>query len=198
MSKLALITGGTSGIGLSIAKKFAGLGINIALNGKTDNPTNFIQSLKSDYKVDFFYHNANMLNFSEIEDFYSKTKEKYGKSPDILVNNAGIQYVSPVENFPNEKFEEIIKVNLISVFYLTKLIIPDMKVKKFGRIVNIASAHGLVASPFKSAYVAAKHGVVGFGKSVALETAQDVVYLKIVCNYYLLLFLLCCVNLYLV
>jgi 3-hydroxybutyrate dehydrogenase len=182
-NKTVLITGSTSGIGLGIANAFAKAGANIVLNGFGD--TSHIKAIQAqmatDYGVRVRYHSADMAKPNEIAAMVA-----FAGEVDILVNNAGIQHVAPVETFPLEKWDAIIAINLSSVFHTTRAVLPMMKSKKWGRIINIASAHGLVASPFKSAYVAAKHGVVGFTKSCALETAELGITVNTICPGYVL------------
>lgn len=177
--RTALITGSTSGIGLGIAKALAKAGANIVLNGLGD--LSAIESLRSDmaglYGVDVIYDPANMLNPLEISTMIAAAQQKFG-TVDILVNNAGIQYVSAIDKFPDDKWQAIININLVSNFHTIKAALPGMKKQNWGRIINLSSAHGLVASPYKSAYVAAKHGVLGLTKTVALEIAQQ----QITCN----------------
>ncbi len=184
--KTAIITGSTSGIGLGIAKGFANKGINIVLNGLGDK--NDIKKLCAEIEnmeVKCIYHNADMTKPDEITAMIEVAVEAFG-SIDILVNNAGIQHVSPIEDFPPEKWNEIIAINMSSAFHTTRAAIPYMKKQGWGRIINIASAHGLVASPFKSAYVTAKHGLLGFNKTVALEVAQDNITSNAICPGYVL------------
>lgn len=175
----AVITGSTSGIGLALARAVASRGGDVVLNGLGDaaeiERTRAELEASSDSRV--LYHPANMTKGDEIADMIAFAQRELGRL-DILVNNAGIQHVEAVENFPAGKWEQIIAINLSSAFYATRAAIPLMKAQGRGRIVNMASAHGLVASPFKSAYVAAKHGIIGFTKTVALEIAQD----NITCN----------------
>ncbi|HRX39216.1 MAG TPA: SDR family NAD(P)-dependent oxidoreductase, partial [Parvularculaceae bacterium] len=168
----AIVTGSTSGIGLGVATAFAAEGMNVMLNGfgDKDEIETIRAGLEDKYGVKVGYHGADMTKPEEIRDMVSKAEAAFGQV-DVLVNNAGIQFVSEVENFPEEKWNAIIAINLSSSFHATKAVFKGMKDRKFGRIINIASAHGLVASPFKSAYVAAKHGVVGFTKTIALEGA---------------------------
>lgn len=176
--KTALITGSTSGIGLGIAKSMAAQGVNIVMNGLGD--ASIIQEhckTIEGYGVKVLYHSANMTKPEEIHDMAKQAEEKFG-AVDILVNNAGIQHVSPIESFPPEKWQAIIDIDLSSAFHTTQSVITGMRKAGWGRIINICSAHGLVASPFKSAYVAAKHGILGFTKTIALETAQQ----NITCN----------------
>jgi 3-hydroxybutyrate dehydrogenase len=164
---------------LGIARTFAKNGMDVLLNGFGDPQTieEIRKGIETEYKVRAIYSPADMTKPAEIRDMIALAEKTFG-SVDVLVNNAGIQYVSPVEEFPEDKWNAIIAINLSSVFHATKAAMPGMKARNFGRIINIASAHGLVASPFKSAYVSAKHGVVGFTKSIALETAD----LDITCN----------------
>jgi 3-hydroxybutyrate dehydrogenase len=185
--KSAVVTGSTSGIGLGIATAFAAHGANVMLNGFGDEEE--IESLRADisdeHGVDVIYSPADMTKPAEITAMFADVKGEFG-GVDILVNNAGIQHVSPVEEFPIEKWDAIIAINLSAVFHCTRAVIPMMKAKKWGRVINIASAHGLVASPFKSAYVAAKHGVLGFSKSVALEVAEQGITVNSICPGYVL------------
>jgi len=170
--RTAVVTGSTSGIGEGIARALAAAGNNVVINGFGDAAA--IETLRAtiaaENKVECLYSSADMTRPDQIEAMFAMTKEKLGPV-DILVNNAGVQHVSPVEDFPIAKWDLIIALNLSSAFHTTRLAFPDMKASKWGRIINIASAHALVASPFKSAYVAAKHGILGFTKSTALEGA---------------------------
>jgi len=166
--KVALVTGSTSGIGLAIARALAAEGAKVMLNGFGDAAE--IEKLKSELGA--LHDGADLSKADEIERMMKRCADELGE-PDILVNNAGIQHVSPVESFPPEKWDAILTINLTAVFHTTRLAVPAMKSKGWGRIINTASAHSLVASPNKSAYVAAKHGVAGFTKTVALETARD-------------------------
>lgn len=179
--KTALVTGSTSGIGLAMARALAREGANIVLNGFGDAATlaaveREIQSLG----VQTLYHGADMSKPAEIEDMMRAAAARLG-GVDVLVNNAGIQYVSPIENFPPERWDAIIAINLSSAFHTIRLALPAMKQANWGRIINIASVHGLVASVDKSAYVAAKHGIVGLTKAVALETATTGVTCNAIC-----------------
>ncbi|MCB2036961.1 MAG: 3-hydroxybutyrate dehydrogenase [Ottowia sp.] len=176
--KTALVTGSTSGIGLGIAIELAKQGANIVMNGFGDHegPKKEIEALG--VKVE--YHGADMSKPAEIEAMMKFAAEKFG-GVDILVNNAGIQYVAPIQDFPPERWDAIIAINLSSAFHTTRLAIPHMKQKNWGRIINIASAHGLVASKEKSAYVAAKHGIVGLTKVAALELATSGVTANAIC-----------------
>ena len=166
--KVALVTGSTSGIGLSIAKALAAEGAKLMINGFGDPA----QIGRECNELGAIHDGADMSKPAEIERMMKRCADELG-GPDIVVNNAGIQHVSPVEDFPPEKWDAIIAINLSSAFHTTRLAVPAMKQKKWGRIVNTASAHSLVASPFKSAYVAAKHGIAGFTKTVALEVATS-------------------------
>ncbi len=176
--KTALVTGSTSGIGLGIAKALARQGANIVLNGfgDVDGARAEIAALG----VEVFYHGADMSRPAEIEDMMRAAAERFGRV-DILVNNAGIQHVSAIEDFPPERWDAIIAINLSSAFHTTRLALPAMKAANWGRIINVASVHGLVASAQKSAYVAAKHGIVGLTKVVALETATTGVTCNAIC-----------------
>jgi 3-hydroxybutyrate dehydrogenase len=177
--KTALVTGSTSGLGRQIAESLAAAGCRIALNG-FGAPAQIAElqaRLKSSYGVAVFHHGADLTVPAQIADLMTRVTEELGPI-DILVNNAGMQFVSPIESFPAEKWDLVIALNLSSAFHTTKAALPEMRRRGWGRIINIASAHGLVASPFKSAYVAAKHGLVGLTKVTALETARD----GITCN----------------
>ncbi|CAM5769642.1 3-hydroxybutyrate dehydrogenase [Labrys miyagiensis] len=173
-SKNALVTGSTSGIGLAIARAFAAEGANITINGfgDADAIEKERAAIEADFGVKCRYSGANMMNGEEVTAMVKDAEAAFG-SLDVLVNNAGIQFVSPIEEFPDDKWEAIIRINLIASFYAIKAVLPGMKQRKWGRIISTSSAHALVASPFKSAYVAAKHGVTGLTKTVALEAARD-------------------------
>jgi 3-hydroxybutyrate dehydrogenase len=185
--KHALVTGSTSGIGLGIAEGLAQEGVHLVLNGfgEAHEIEALRQRLASDYGVKVIYDGADMSQGADIARMMIEVADKTG-GLDIVVNNAGIQHVSPVEDFPEAKWDAIIAINLSSAFHTTKAAMPYMKKQRWGRIVNIASAHGLVASPFKSAYVAAKHGIMGFTKTVALECAQEGVTVNAICPGYVL------------
>ncbi|HZW12129.1 MAG TPA: 3-hydroxybutyrate dehydrogenase [Noviherbaspirillum sp.] len=180
--KTALVTGSTSGIGLGIARSFAAQGANVVLNGFGEiKEIEALQSqIQDEFGVQTAYHNADMSKPSEIEAMMKFAAERFG-GVDILVNNAGIQHVANVEDFPVEKWDAIIAINLNSAFHTTRLALPAMKAKNWGRIINVASVHGLVGSAQKSAYVAAKHGIVGFTKVTALETAHTGVTCNAIC-----------------
>ena len=175
--KTALVTGSTSGIGLGIAQALAQQGADLILNGFGD-PAPALAKIKS-LGVKAVHHPADMTKPSEIEAMMAFAQTQGGV--DILVNNAGIQHVALVEDFPVDKWDAIIAINLSSAFHTTRLAIPTMRQRNWGRVLNIASTHGLVASPQKSAYVTAKHGLVGFTKSVALETATIGVTVNAIC-----------------
>ncbi|MFA9214930.1 MAG: 3-hydroxybutyrate dehydrogenase [Candidatus Methylacidiphilales bacterium] len=177
MKKTALITGSTSGIGLAIANNLASKGYNIVFNGLEANGAEIAADIAQKHGIDYLFSPCNLLYPEQIETMATEALAKFGKI-DVLVNNAGIQFVSPVQDFPLEKWNQIIAINLTATFLLTKFCFPSMLTQKFGRIVNIASAHGLVASEYKSAYIASKHGVVGFTKTIALEGAPY----NITCN----------------
>lgn len=185
--KNALITGSTSGIGLAIAKSLAAAGANVVLNGFGDanEIEQTVERLKSDNNVQAHYDPADMRQPEQIASMISKAEHELG-SIDILVNNAGIQFVAPVDEFPEDKWDAILAINLSSAFHTTKAVLPGMKERGWGRILNVASAHGLVASPFKSAYVTAKHGVVGLTKTVALEVAEQGITCNSICPGYVL------------
>ena len=181
--KTVLITGSTSGIGLGIAKAFAEKGYNIIFNGLESNGAEIAAELAKKYSIQYLFFPANMLDPAALRDMVHQSIEKFG-AIDILINNAGIQHVSPIEDFPEEKWNNIIAINLSSAFHLSKAVWPFMKKQNFGRIINIASAHGLFASEYKSAYVAAKHGIVGFTKTAALEGAPFGITCNAVCPGY--------------
>ncbi|SEB03019.1 3-hydroxybutyrate dehydrogenase [Rubrimonas cliftonensis] len=185
--KAAIITGSTSGIGLGVAKALAGSGMNVMLNGfgDADEIESIRSGLASETGVDVRYSGADMSRPEAIEAMVDEARAAFGRI-DVIVPNAGIQVVSPVEDFPLDRFELLMRINLFSVFHLTRLVFAGMKERKWGRVINIASAHGLVASPYKSAYVAAKHGVVGFTKSIALEGAEHGVTCNSICPGYVL------------
>ena len=179
--KTALVTGSTSGIGLGIAQALAREGANIVINGfGAPDAISRVENELKGHKVRTLYHGADMSKPAEIEQMMRSAESTFGKV-DVLVNNAGIQHVAPVESFPVDKWDAIIAINLTSAFHTTRLALPAMKAANWGRIINIASLHGLVASAEKSAYVAAKHGIVGLTKTVALETARTGVTCNAVC-----------------
>lgn len=184
--KTAIITGSTSGIGLGIAQGFAKEGINIVMNGFGDEGE--IERERSELEkkgIKAVYNSADMTKPDEIAAMVEDTVREFG-SVDIVINNAGIQNVQPVEEFPIEKWDAIIAINMSSSFHTVRSAVPHMKKQGWGRIINIASAHGLVASPYKSAYVAAKHGVMGFTKTIGLEVAQDNITCNAICPGYVL------------
>ncbi|KRE20689.1 3-hydroxybutyrate dehydrogenase [Bosea sp. Root483D1] len=172
--RTALVTGSTSGIGLAYARALAAEGANVVINGfgEADAIEKERAGIEKDFKVKARYSAANMMKPDEIAAMVAEAEKEFG-AIDILVNNAGIQHVAPVEEFPIEKWDQIIAINLSSAFHTTRAALPKMKAKGWGRIINTASAHAFVASPFKSAYVSAKHGIAGFTKTVALEVATN-------------------------
>lgn len=171
-AKTAVVTGSTSGIGLAIARAFAKEGANVVINGFGDAAAIEKEraSIEAEFGVKALYDGADMSKPEEIAAMIANAEKAFG-SVDVLVNNAGIQFVSPIEEFPLEKWNQIIAINLSSAFHTMHAAIPGMKARKWGRIINTASAHSLVASPFKSAYVSAKHGIAGLTKTAALELA---------------------------
>jgi 3-hydroxybutyrate dehydrogenase len=176
--KTALVTGSTSGIGLGIAKALAAQGANIMMNGFGEKDAAIAEIKALGVEVD--YHGADMSRPAEIEAMMQAAQQRFG-GVDILVNNAGIQHVANIEDFPVDRWDAIIAINLSSAFHTTRLALPYMKQNNWGRIINLASVHGLVASAQKSAYVAAKHGIVGLTKVTALETAQTGVTCNAIC-----------------
>ena len=176
--KTALVTGSTSGIGLGIAKALAEQGANIMMNGFGEKDAAMAEVKAFGVEVD--YHGADMSKPAEIEAMMQAAEKRFG-AVDILVNNAGIQHVANVEDFPVDRWDAIIAINLSSAFHTTRMVLPGMKQRNWGRIINLASVHGLVASAQKSAYVAAKHGIVGLTKVTALETAQTGVTCNAIC-----------------
>jgi len=183
--KTALVTGSTSGIGKAIAEKFAESRANVILNGfgNADEIEETRRGLERQHNLKVGYHGADLTRVEAIEDLMDYAKEEFG-GVDILVNNAGVQYVSPIEEFPKSKWDFIIALNLTAPFHTIRLAMPHMKSKGWGRIINTGSAHALVASPYKSAYVAAKHGIAGLTKVVALEGAEHGVRCNAICPGY--------------
>ncbi|WFU82489.1 3-hydroxybutyrate dehydrogenase [Bradyrhizobium sp. CIAT3101] len=177
--KVAVVTGSTSGIGLAYARAFAGAGADVVLNGigAPDEVEKERAAIESEFGVKAVYSPADMAKPDEIPELVALAENAFG-SVDILVNNAGVQHVAPIEEFPADKWDAIIGINLSSAFHAIRAAVPGMKRRGWGRIITTASAHSVAASPFKSAYVAAKHGIVGLTKTVALELARS----KITCN----------------
>lgn len=185
--KSAIVTGSTSGIGLAMAKHLAKAGANVMLNGFGDpgEIENTRASLAEQCGVQVRYSGADMTKPEQIEAMVQEAVSEFG-GVDILVNNAGIQHVAPIDEFPVGKWDAILAINLSSAFHTIRLCLPEMKRKGWGRIINLASAHGLVASPYKSAYVAAKHGLLGLTKTVALEVAEQGITCNAICPGYVL------------
>ena len=185
--RVAIVTGSTSGIGLGIADAFAAAGAQVVINGFGDAAAIETEraGLENRHGVEIAYSGADMSKPSDIRAMATDAIARFGKV-DVIVNNAGVQNVAPIEDFPDDKWDQILAINLSSAFHLTKAALPGMKARKWGRIINVASAHALVASPFKSAYVAAKHGVLGLTKTVALEAAEFGVTCNAICPGYVL------------
>ncbi|ENR03327.1 hypothetical protein H721_01721 [Brucella ovis IntaBari-2006-46-332] len=185
--KTAIVTGSNSGIGLGIAHALAAAGHNVVINSFTDRDEDhaLARMLAEEHGANVIYIAADMSKAEDCRNLIAKTVKVFGNS-DILVNNAGIHHVAPVEEFPPEQWDRIIAINLTSAFHTSAAAIPHMRKAGWGRIINIASAHGLVASPFKSAYVAAKHGIVGFTKTLALELATAKITANSICPGYVL------------
>jgi 3-hydroxybutyrate dehydrogenase len=182
--KSAIVTGSTSGIGLGVATAFAAAGADVVINGFGDaSEIEKTRLMLESHGVNAAYSPADMSKPNQIAALVGLAEERYGKV-DILVNNAGIQFVTPIEDFPPEKWNAILAINLSSAFYTTRVVFAGMKQRKWGRIINVASVHGLIASPFKAAYVAAKHGMIGLTKVVALEGAEHGVTCNAICPGY--------------
>lgn len=185
--QVAIVTGSTSGIGLGIARRLAAGGAKVVLNGFGDRAQidAIVGGLRAEFDTDVRYSAADVARADEIVGMVRDAEKDFGRV-DILVNNAGVQHVAPIESFPTGEWDRILAINLTAAFHAIRIAVPGMKKRRFGRIVNVASAHGLVASAFKSAYVAAKHGIVGLTKTVALETAEHGITVNAVCPGYVL------------
>ena len=183
MSRNVLITGSTSGIGLGIAEAFAKNGDNIIFNGLETNGAEIAKSIEEKYGVKTVFKNSNLMTPEGVQELVDFAYAEMG-SIDVLVNNAGIQHVSPIEDFPIEKYQQIIALNMNSVFYASKAVFKKMKDQNFGRIINVSSVHGLRASEYKSAYITAKHGVIGLTKDLVLEGASFDVNCNAICPGY--------------
>ncbi|MCP2043082.1 3-hydroxybutyrate dehydrogenase [Pontibacter sp. HSC-36F09] len=181
--KNAIITGGTSGIGLGIARLFAAQGYNLLLNGLEKNGQQITDELAREHNVKVTFSSANMLQPEQIREMVQQAERELGQV-DVLINNAGIQYVAPVDEFPEDRWDAIIAINMSATFHASKAVWPGMKARGFGRIINIASAHALRASEYKVAYVAAKHGVAGITKVLALEGAPNGITCNAICPGY--------------
>jgi 3-hydroxybutyrate dehydrogenase len=183
--KVAIVTGSTGGIGKGIATALAKEGVRVMLNGLADAATaeSITKEMQAATGAEIAFHGANMTKPEEIADIVAQTKARFGRV-DIIVNNAGVQHVAPVQDFPPEKWDQIIAINLSSAFHMIRHSVPLMIEEGYGRIINIASAHALVASPYKSAYVAAKHGLAGLTKTVALEVAEKGITANAICPGY--------------
>jgi len=183
--KSAIVTGSTSGIGLGIARALAQAGADVMLNGfgNADEIEFTRGALQRECGVKVLYSGADMSRPEQIRAMAEQAAAQFDKV-DIIVNNAGIQHVAPIESFPEEKWDAVLAINLSSAFHLIKAVVPGMKARKFGRIINVASAHGLTASPFKAAYVAAKHGMVGLGKTMGIELAPFGITCNTICPGY--------------
>lgn len=182
--KTAIVTGSSSGIGLGIAESFAKAGVNVMMNGiePAEQVAEDVARLEG-YGPKVVYSPANMMKPDEVRNMVALAEKTFDQV-DILVNNAGIQFVAPIDEFPDEKWDAIMAINLSAAFHTIKAALPGMKTRGWGRIINIASAHGLVASPYKSAYVAAKHGILGITKTVALEVADQGITVNAICPGY--------------
>jgi 3-hydroxybutyrate dehydrogenase len=181
-SRTALVTGSTSGIGLAIARALAAEGCDLVFNGFGDRAAidRLVAETAAQYRVRALYHGADLRRPAEVRELVAFAEREFG-AVDVLVNNAGVQHMAPLEEFPDDRWDELLAVNLSAAFHAIKAALPGMRKRDFGRIVNIASAHGLVGSVHKSAYVAAKHGLVGLTKVAALETADADITVNAVC-----------------